>query len=104
MKQTVTKELKYLINSAWRERLADLLKQIRRENAIKVVCTLHSDEKIYSEEDFWKRQIQVVNALLRLPTKTVNIEEEIDMEEMIEKEAENLEIWDVDDMFRSQDS
>jgi len=53
---------------------------------------MHSEEKTYSEMDFWRRQIQVVNALLKLPTNQVEVEEEIDLEKETEKEAEQLEV------------
>lgn len=102
-KVKVQKELKDLINSAWWEEVAKLLRTIRQTNAVKILANMHSEEKTYSEMDFWRRQIQVVNALLKLPTNQVEVEEEIDLEKEIEKEAEQLEVWDVDDLFRSQD-
>lgn len=102
-KQTVTKELKDIINSAGREQIANILKVVRQNDALKILCHMGSEEKQYSEIDFWRRQIQVVNALLKLPNRTVEVEEEIDIEEMIEKEAENLDIGDVDSLFKTQD-
>ena len=53
---------------------------------------MNAEEKEYSNVDFRRRQIQVCNALLKLPTKTVEVEEEIDLEEMIEKESSDLEV------------
>lgn len=103
MKQKVTKELKDIINSAWWEEIAKLLKTIRNNNAVKVLANMNAEEKEYSNVDFRRRQIQVCNALLKLPTKTVEVEEEIDLEEMIEKESSELEVWDVDDLFVSQE-
>ena len=102
-KQKVTKELKDIINSAWREEIAKLLKILRQTDATKILTNMHSEEKQYSELDFWRWQIQVCNALLRLPSKTVEIEEEIDLEEMVNEE-DGIDIGDVNDIFKSQDS
>lgn len=100
-KVKVQKELKDLINSAWWEELVKLLKSVRDTNAVKILSNMHSEEKTYSEMDFWRRQIQVVNALLRLPKYHIEVEEEIDLEKEIEKEAEQLDIGDVNDIFKS---
>lgn len=102
-KVKVQKELKSLINSAWWNEIAKLLKTVRDTNAVKILSNMHSEENKYSEMDFWRRQIQVVNALLKLPTYYVETEEEVDIEEAIEKEAENLDIWDTNDLFTTQE-
>lgn len=102
-KVKVQKELKDLIHSAWWEELAKLLKTIRDNDAVKILTHFHSDEKEYSQQDMRKRQIQVCNALLRLPKRIVEVEEEIDLEEEIEREEALLEIWDVDELFTTQE-
>lgn len=102
-KVKVQKELKDLINSAWWEEIAKLLEWVRESNVVKIIATMHADEKEFSNVDFRRRQIQVCNALLKLPTRTIELEEEIDLEKEIEKEWNELEIWDVNDLFKSQD-
>lgn len=103
-KQKVTKELKDIINSAGWEEIAKLLKTLRESMAVKILTQIWSDEKQYSETDFWKRQLQVCNALLKLPSKTIEVDEEVDIEAMVEEETTSIEVGDVNDLFKSQDS
>jgi len=103
MKQVVTKELKEIINWAWWKEIAKLLKWVRDSMAVRILSQMWSDEKQYSEVDLWRRQLKVCNALLNLPNKSIEVEEEISLEEMVADEAEKTEIGDVDDLFTTQD-
>ena len=103
MKQKVTKELKDIINSAGWLEIAKLLKTLRDQMAVKILCNYWSEEKQYSEVDLWRRELAIANALLKLPSKTVEVEEEIDLEEMALKEEENLDVGDVNDLFTTQE-
>lgn len=102
-KRKVQVELKELIDMRWREHIEWLLKKARTADVAKIISNMHSDEKKYSEMDFWRWQIAVYNAILKLPERSVTIEEEYDIEEETEKELQELDIGDEDDLFKSQE-
>lgn len=79
--------------------ISKIIKDRRDDLAAKILYNTGIDEKIYSECDYAKLEIRIINRLLSLPNITVEVEEELTEEEIIAKESDALDIWDVDDLF-----
>jgi len=102
--EKVNVELRTLLNSTGWEKISKILKDRRDELAAKIIYNTDVDEKIYSEADMWKLEVRQLNRLLKLPTIIVEIDKEITDEEIIARENDELDIGDVDELFKTRDA
>lgn len=99
----VQKEIKELNPVERREQISKILRGRRDELVAKILYNTWIDEKIYSECDNWKLEMRVLNRLLKLPRLPVEVEETLTEEEILAREEDELDIWDVDEMFSTQE-
>lgn len=73
----------------------------RTELAVKIVAHPWIDEKVYSECDRYKLELRVLNSLLQIEDWEIDIQEEITDDTYMNDE--DLDIWNVDDLFQTQE-
>lgn len=96
--QKVTKEIKELIYSPWRAHIEKILKDRRDACVLAILNQLHSEEKVHSEADINRRLIRCYNGMINITDILVEVDEEIKLEDMIDKN-ETLGIGLVEDLF-----
>jgi hypothetical protein len=104
----VTEKVQRPIKELWSydrwQQITKIIKDRRDELVAKILYNVDIDEKIYSECDYAKLEIRIINRLLSLPNISVEVEENLTEEEVLQKKEDELVIWDVDDLFKTQDS
>ena len=85
------------------EQIRSILKDRRDELAAKAIYNTGIDTKVYSEADYRKLEIRVLNRLLKLNSITVEVDENLTEEEILQQESDAIDIWDVDELFKTQD-
>lgn len=99
--EQVMKQISELIHRPWREHIENQLKKKRDSLCISVLQHVWSDEKVLSENDAKRRQINLLNQLLKLPKMEVPITEKV-LEEQLNKEWD-LDVGTMDDLFKTQE-
>lgn len=99
--EQVMKQIGELIHRPWREHIEKKLKEKRDSLCISVLQHVWWDEKVLSENDARKRQINFLNQLIKLPKVEVPITEKI-LEEQLNKEWD-LDVGSMDDLFKTQE-
>lgn len=66
-----------------------------------ILHQLHSEEKVHSEADINRRLISCYNGIINIKDAIVEVDEEIKLEDMIDKN-ETLDIGLVEDLFEKQ--
>lgn len=100
-KVKVQKEIKELAPIERREQITKIIKNRRDELMVKILYNTSLDEKIYTECDYYKLEIRIINRLLSLPRISVEVEEELTEEQILAKEEDELTIWNADDLFKT---
>ena len=103
-KETVQKQIKELWRIEKWEHINRILKNYRDSLAVKILANTWADEKVYSECDKRKLEIRMLNRILNLPNETVEVDVVLTEEEILAKEKDELDIWEVDDLFRTPDA
>jgi len=101
-KVKVQRQIKELSKFDKREQITTIIRDRRDELVAKVLYNTNIDEKIYSEADYAKLEIRIINRLLKLPNITVEVEEELTEEEVLAQATDELEIGNIDDLFTTQ--
>jgi len=96
--KTVRKEIKELIYSPGWKHIEKILKDRRDACVLAILNQLHSEEKVHSEADINRRLIRCYNGMVNIPLIEVEVEEEIKLEEEMNKH-ETLGIGQVEDLF-----
>lgn len=99
----VQKEIKELNPVERWEQISKILKDRRDSLVAKILYNTQMDEKVYSEVDYCKLEIRILNRLLSLPRISVEVEEVLTEEEILAKEEDELTIGNVDDLFSTQE-
>ena len=86
-----------------RKNIATILRNRRDELVASILYNTGIDEKVYSETDYKKLEIRVLNKLLKLPKIEVATTEELTEEQIIANENDELDIWSADELFTTQD-
>ena len=69
-----------------------IIKDRRDELLAKILYNVELDEKKYSECDYYKLEMRIINRLLSLPNIEVETDVPLTKEEILQKEDDELEI------------
>ncbi len=101
-KQTVTKQIKELLKSSWRDYIKKELMSKRDSCVLNIIQTSGCEDKIYSRADEMRFRIKFLNDLIKLEDKVVEVEEDVEISELL-KEWDDLDVGSPNDLFANQE-
>lgn len=101
--EPVQKQVKELPPIQKWEQIKKILRTYRDSVSAKIMFNEHTDEKIHSECDCWKKEIKIIQRILNIDESVITVEEQLTEEEIIAKENDELDPWLVEDLYRTQE-